>query len=736
MKNRVCITVILPLRLEWEPYYYADESIKAGDRVEVLFARRKYTGVVSRTGVIPQGTKGTILNISGISPLDPISAEELKLWRFIADYYMCTIGEVYKSAYPSFRITSEQIEAHRREREAERRAREENKMEKQRQRLETKISKLETALAKARTEATRTRYAEEMTAVRQALDALNTIEEIPITGKQDNPIDNIRLTASQDKAYGDIRRAFATKSIALLKGITGSGKTEIYTKLATETLKTRNVLYLVPEIALSRQLEDRLRRVFGDMLLVFHSGISAAGRREAASKIRDSRYIVLGTRSALFLPHRSLGLVIVDEEHDASYKQDSPSPRYNGRDTAVMLGGIHGADVLLGSATPSLESLYNCEVGRYRMIALEQRYYGSADAEVEIIDTIAERRKRGMVGNFSRKLIAHISETLERGEQVVILRGRRAYSPVVQCESCGDMPKCPHCNVSLSYHKSQERLVCHYCGHSEPFTGKCAKCGGELKPLGAGTQRIEEEAAELFPQARIARLDGDTAQNRRLEAEIIRDFGNGETDILIGTQMVSKGFDFEGLTLVAVMQADSLLGQADFRADERAAQLLDQFRGRCGRRGVKGLFVIQTSQPEHPVYQRLAAESRDFDMNLLAERRMFAYPPYSRIVGIIIRDSNLARLSKLSGMLVQRICGAFGVAPSFVAGAMDGSVGVTGPYAPVIDKVSDEYIRHIRVCMKKDARLAANKDLLGRTVAAFGKDAKYDGHIAIDVDPL
>ena len=327
---------------------------------------------------------------------------------------------------------------------------------------------------------------------------------------------------------------------------TSSGKTEIYIKLALEALESgKNVLYLVPEIALSRQLEDRLYTYFGEKMLIFHSGESAASKRNVAEAVRNSEdgYIVLGTRSSLFLPHHDLGLIVVDEEHDNSYKQDSPAPRYNGRDTALMLKQIHGCSIVLGSATPSLEEMYNCRTGKHTLIELKQRFHGSDSSDIEMIDTKAERRKNGMVGNFSRKLIGHISTTLEKGGQVIILRSRRSWAPVLQCDSCGELVRCPHCNVSMSLHKNG-RLVCHYCGHTGHYDGRCSRCGGSLTSLGAGTQKIEDEARSLFPEARIARLDSDTAQSRQYEKNIIRDFESGKIDILIGTQIVTKGFDF------------------------------------------------------------------------------------------------------------------------------------------------------------------------------------------------
>ena len=445
---------------------------------------------------------------------------------------------------------------------------------------------------------------------------------------------------------------------------------------------------------------------------------------------------MLGTRSALFLPHHDLGLIVVDEEHDSSYKQDT-APRYQGRDTAVMLGSIHRSHVILGSATPSLESLYNCRSGRYVLVPLAEKYHGGNAAGIEIIDTIAERRKRGMTGSFSRKLIGHLDRTLQTGGQAVILRSRRAYSPVVQCAECGAIPKCPNCNVTLSYHKDTGRLACHHCGHQEAYTGTCPSCGGALQPIGAGTQRIEEELQALFPQARIARLDSDTAQDKHREAQVIRDFAQRKTDFLIGTQIVTKGFDFEGLSLVAVLQADALLGQQDFRADEHALQLLEQFRGRCARRGDDGLFVIQTAQADHPVYRQLTgtAASQDFIGDLLAERQAFGYPPYSRIIVLVCRDANLPRLETLTRRLADELCAAFVIRTTLLAGPLQGSVQLTGPYAPPVDRVAGQHIRHIRLILRKDASLSANKQLLADTLARFEKESRYAGHVFPDVDP-
>ena len=742
--DRTCyISVILPLRLDWSPCYRAPEgAVARGSRVRVMFAHKAYVGVVEAVGIRPATDPARIQDILSVEDLPLVTDEELRLWQFIAEYYLCSVGEVCRSAYPAGKTALEQSGLRIRERERERLERRRTALALKREKLECRLAAKTAALETAR-EGTK-RRAELLRMAGELRRQIEALLDEDAAGAQDTVMGATppltaapRLSPAQQTALQGIRAAFAEGRIALLHGVTGSGKTEIYVSLALDALaEGRNVLYLVPEIALSRQLEERLDACFGDRLLIFHSGESPVRRREVAASLREGPYIVLGTRSALFLPHHDLGLVIVDEEHDTSYKQDT-APRYQGRDTAVMLARIHGCPVLLGSATPSLESVFNCMGGRYVLVPLEEKFHEARDARVEIIDTLAERRKNGMVGSFSRKLIDRIRETLDRGEQVVLLRGRRAYSPVIQCTQCGDIPKCPCCNVPLSYHKADQRLVCHHCGHREPCPQACPVCGGPLQPFGAGTQRIEEEAQALFPEARIARLDSDTARSKQNESRIIREFAAGRTDILIGTQIVTKGFDFGGLTLVAVLQADSLLGQQDFRADERALQLLEQFRGRCARRDRNGLFVIQTARAAHPLYRRLGGDDSraDFIGDLLAERKEFGYPPFSRIILLICRDSNEARLEKLSRALADTIGGAFGTRPSPVAGPIEGSISLTGPYAPPLDKIAGEHIRHIRLMLRRDASLADNKRRIAGILAAFEKEHRYSGHVFPDVDP-
>ena len=699
MPGKAFIQVILPLRLEWEPCYALPEGIRAkvGSRVRVRFAGQEYVGAVSAVDVTPEVDESRILPVLGIAEgLPEVRPEEIRLWKAVSEYYLCSVGEVYKAAYPALKIGQEEVEARGRER------------------LETRLERLKEKLGKARKEETRERYQAEIEAVQARLQGR------PAAGTAGT----ITLSPAQQKAADSIRKAFAAGKTALLHGVTGSGKTEIYLQFAREALaRGKSVLYLVPEIALSRQLEDRIAAFIPDVQ-VFHSGESATRRRQVATHVRENDgYMVLGTRSALFLPHHGLGLVIVDEEHDTSYKQDAPAPRYHGRDTAIMLALIQGAPVLLGSATPSLESLYNADTGRFVKVDLKERFHSGEEAKIRIIDTVAERRKRGMVGSLSRKLIAEIQTSLDAGGQVLVLRARRSYAPSVQCTECGHIPRCSHCHVPLSLHKQPDRLVCHYCGHTEPWTGICPVCGGTLQPLGAGTQKVEEELRGLFPQARIARLDSDTPDTR--EAGIIREFAAGETDILVGTQIITKGFDFDGLDLVAVLQADSLVGQQDFRADERAFQLLEQFRGRSGRRGQPGRLVIQTREPEHPVYARLDGGTDD---NLLAERKLFGYPPYTRLVHVILKDSNEKRLDFLSRELRNTLLSAFSDA--------DTPPAVVGPYAPIVDRVAGESIRQIRITFPRNKALTALKRTLSTALSAFGKERRYTAHLTVDVDPV
>ena len=743
------ISVILPLKLEWEPCYYIDSSdvIEVGKRVRVKFAGKEYVGVVSGVDITPDIAASKIQSIISVeATMEKIRTEEIHLWKRVAEYYLCTVGEVYKAAYPSSKINLEEARAEAKKKAIQRRVKLLDLITKRILTLQDRLLKKESQLKKSQAtgkinktqvklQADIERISEDINRAQVALAAAQRNAEAAKAGLNLNEIPlpecMVQLTEAQQNAYGNIIKGFETGKPVMLHGATGSGKTEIYIKAAHTALSEgKNVLYLVPEIALSRQLEDRLYEHFEDRLMIFHSGESAASKRNIAEIIRTQEgskgnYILLGTRSSLFLPHHNLGLIIVDEEHDSSYKQDSPAPRYNGRDTALILHQIQGADILLGSATPSLEEIYNCLSGRHIKVDLTERYHGSEDAEIEIIDTKAERRKNGMIGNFSRILIGHINDALTSGGQVLILRARRAWATALQCENCGEIQKCPRCNVSLSFHKATGQQKCHYCGQTITHSGNCNKCGGTLIPLGAGTQKIEEEAAQLFPNARIARLDSDTAQNKTYEKQTIRNFAKGEIDILIGTQIVTKGFDFENLNLVAVIAADSLLGIQDFRADEKTLQLLEQFRGRSGRRSEKGTFIIQTAQPDHPIYQNLKTNSsKDYSLQLLEERKDFNFPPFCRIIELTLRDSNEKRAYAMSFKLAGQLSNIFSLET------------LTGPYQPAIDKIENEHIWKFRVNLPKNKVLNANKQKLTQAISDFEKNNRYTGHITLNVDPI
>ena len=741
--NLKYLKVILPLKLDWEPCYSVLPGTEGGvpsvgTRVSVRFAGRQYVGVVSESDVAPDIELTKIQRIIRVEDgISPVTEVEMRLWRFVSDYYLCPVGEVYKAAYPSLKNDGEMIRSRERLRAEERLRRMNAALAAKRERLEAAVERRRAMYEKAVRPETREKYLEALTKAENELNAL----PLEIAAQDDSrsytrlPLPSLSL--AQQTCLEQIRGFFSKKFPVLLDGVTGSGKTEVYISLAANVLDSGgSVLYMIPEIAVSKQLGNRLKEVFGNQLALFHSGMSASARSLAVEKVRMGNCIVLGTRSSVFLPFMDLGLVIVDEEHDNSYKQETPAPRYSGRDTAMMLARFHGADLLLGTATPSLESLYNCRTGRLAKVMLRERYFGDDRTVVEIVNTAEERRKRGMKGSFSYKLIDRMKEALKGGGQILLLRSRKSYSPAVQCSRCGKIPRCPHCDVSLSWHRDEGRLKCHYCGWNQPFNAVCPDCGGHLEPLGAGTQRVVEEVSMLFPDARVARIDGDMISGSAGEEAVIRDFSQGLIDILVGTQIVTKGFDFARLSLVAVLQADSLLGFQDFRADEKALQILEQFRGRVGRRGQRGLFLIQTATPEHPVYKYVASEQRSDDLaeTILAERFAFGYPPFSRIIQITLRDSDEGSATSLAAALARAIRSEFGIS-GLVRNQAD-QVSVLGPYAPAVDKVSNLYIRLIRVSMMKNQTLMDNKRRLASLVSDFGKENRCSAQLSLDVDPL
>lgn len=517
---------------------------------------------------------------------------------------------------------------------------------------------------------------------------------------------------------------------ALLYGVTGSGKTEIYIHLIRQALdRGQNVLYLLPEIALTTQITQRLQRHFGNLMAVYHSKFSDAERVEVWKKMLGAcpPRLILGVRSSVLLPLSNLGLIIVDEEHEGSFKQYDPAPRYNARDMAVVMGLAQGRPcrIVLGSATPSLESWDNAQRGKYGLVRLECRHAGQELPSVETIDMTDARRRKAVKGIFSFRLREAIGQALGAGEQVILFQNRRGFSPVVECRQCAHVPKCEHCDVSLTYHKSSAQLVCHYCGYSIPLPNTCPACGNpSLAPQGFGTEKIEEECRELFPKARVARMDLDTARSRRAFEEIISQFAMRKFDILIGTQMVTKGLDFEGVSTVGVMNADALVSMPDFRADERAYQLMAQVSGRAGRRGARGKVFIQAAKPSHPVIACVV--NNDYEGNagrILAEREAYRFPPFGRMVSLTVKHRDA--LTALDA--------ARGLALSLQArlGSM-----VSGPIAPAVARVSNLYMQEIVVKVPKTASPTKVKAIMMADVNAMLADLRFrSAAVRIDVDP-
>ncbi len=672
IKKTKYANVIMPLKFSDKVTYSIpsdlEEKIFIGSTVQVPLKGKNYPSVVEEIKDISDYDPKRVRPISAVDEHIPIvERDEIKFWREIAKYYMCSVGEVYKAASPySLRVK-------------------------------------------------RPKKSEE-----EKVRDIKTTPPYPLTDIQQNALEEIISLHKKNKTV-------------LLNGITGSGKTEIYIHLINRCLdKGQNVLYLLPEVAVSRQLSHRLEKIFGEKLLVYHSRQTIAKRKEIIAELSSENssrapFLILGLRSALFLPIKNLGLIIVDEEHDSSYKQSDPSPRYNGRDAAMILAQIKGANVLLGSATPSYETIYNVESGKFAEVVLNERYYSSQEPDVEIVDMIKERKKRAIKGSFSKILLKEIEERLNNKEQTIIFRSRRAYSPLVQCSECGEIPKCTHCNINLTYHKFNNTLSCHYCGFSiklhpphsaergeseEKVVGKCPSCSAEaLLPLGAGTEKLEEELGILFPTAIIARFDADTARNKSEEEKILKEFAKGKIDILVGTQMITKGFDFGNLTLTAIISAESLLAVNDFRGDEKGIRLLTQLKGRSGRREKKGKLIIQTSQPDHPIFNNAGTPA------LLEERKEFDYPPFLRLIEITIKDRYKERLSTRCKEVEEIICSA-------------GITNYLGPIAPPIDRTQGEYISLFRIKLNRNAKLSYIKKLL------LNKTERLEGEIIIDVDPV
>lgn len=545
----------------------------------------------------------------------------------------------------------------------------------------------------------------------------------------ERPIELSPLSESQSKALIEITEGFKSHQVQLLHGVTGSGKTEVYTHLIAKTLDQGNqVLFLVPEISLTTQLSDRLRKVFGKRLLVYHSKFSDSERVDIWRRLLTTNepLVVLGVRSSVFLPFARLGLIIVDEEHEASFKQYDPAPRYNARDAALVLAGMHGAKSLLGSATPSVETYFKATNGKYGLVTLSERFDGATLPDVEIVDMKEMRKEKEVKGILSSPLRKRILNTLADKKQVIMFQNRRGFAPVVVCDQCGWAPKCQNCDVSLVYHKNLSLLRCHYCGFTRTLPQLCPACGQNgIRIFGYGTERIAEELHEEFSDYRVARMDLDTTRNKDAYQEIIEEFARHETDILVGTQMVSKGLDFGDVRTVGVLNADTLLNFPDFRSNERAYNMLEQVAGRAGRRREKGSVVIQTVNPDHEVLKYVKAHDyASYYKAEIEDRAKFAYPPFTKIINIFLKNKDAMACDHAAVTLAKAMRQVFGER-------------VLGPEKPFVSRVATWYLQSIMLKVEAGASMKKVKDLLRQITASIAADpAIRTSQIYYDVDPV
>jgi primosomal protein N' (replication factor Y) len=680
-----------------------------------------------------------------------LDAEQMRLWEWMADYYMCTIGEVMRMALPSmakpkgkteeefseevFRprtepyiaLTAEWSDRERLAEECERIGRRAPR----RREVLLRIADADPSERNLNGEIPRRLIecdSNILAALRKAGYITFTLRERQSEQPCARPFILPQLTPAQHSVADQIESSRQEgKAVHLLRGITGSGKTEIYmTQIARTLAAGGDVLMLVPEIALTSQLIERMERVFGSRVTAYHSKLTSRRRTETYLRLAksDGGELIIGARSALFLPMRHLQLIIIDEEHDQSYKQSDTAPRYQGRDCAIMLASMYGAFTLLGSATPSLESYANAQSGKFGYSTLLERYGKATEPRIILSDTIRSVKRGERKSHFNLALTKAIGDALAAREQVMLFQNRRGFSPFVSCQQCGWTMRCPHCNVTLTWHRATERMECHYCGHTAPVAHHCPHCKtAELRPMGFGTEKIEEAIAKLFPEARVARLDRDTSTSESAYNRIIKSFEEGHTDILVGTQMITKGFDFGRVAVVGILNADNLLFSPDFRSSERAFQLMTQVAGRAGRREREGVVVIQTSEVDNPVigwvvrgdYEAMARSE-------LAERHTFCYPPYSRLIRLTLRHNDVTILRQCAVRLTDGLRRRFGGR-------------VTGPITPPIDRIRGLYIVQILLKIENGRSMARARDLLRQELDAVGKEQFYKQvSIAIDVD--
>ncbi len=815
--------VILPLPLE-NSYTYSippdlEQTVIPGCRVIVHFGKKRYyTAIVMdvhERGADSQYETKEIYALLDATPV--LRRPQLRFWKWIASYYLCKLGDVYKAALPSgLKLESETAVTYNEEFEADAplRPNEQAVLDAFAGVLKLTVSELEkktglrnvvpvvaSLMAKGAVEVseelkrgfvpkmqTFIRLAEtykdeeKLQAVfadfkrakkqehllicfLELSHALNPVlarelskkELLESSGCSSAVLDGVLkrgvlesyekevgrlqipvcrlhslnpLSAAQEKAYGEIHDIFREKEVCLLHGVTSSGKTEVYMRLIDEVLKGgRQVLYLLPEIAITTQITERLAKLFGDKLLVYHSKFSDNERVEVWNRLlrTGEPMLVLGVSSYFFLQFRDLGLIIIDEEHENTYKQQDPAPRYHARNAALVLAGMHGAKTLLGSATPSIDSYFNATTGKYGLVELAVRYEDRLMPEIRTVDIKELRRKKIMKDTlFSPVLVEKLGEALGKGEQVILFQNRRGFAPVIECKSCGWVPHCVNCDVSLTYHKFRGELVCHYCGYKIQLPHQCPECQGpELRMMGFGTEMVEEEIAAIFPAAKVERLDFDTARTRTAYERIIADFEKGKTQILIGTQMLSKGLDFGNVSVVGILNADNLMNFPDFRAHERAFQLMVQVSGRAGRREKRGTVVLQTSQPGHPLIRMVERFAYKEMVRLqLGERSMFRYPPYYRLIVIVLRSRNDSILQELSVLYAENLRRRLGER-------------VLGPVTPPITRVQTLHIRKIVLKIEIAAAIAPVRAILESVYAEMQRYLPFKQLIVhYDVDPV
>lgn len=753
--------IILPLPLEGVFTYSVPDgmtaAVKPGMRVVVPFGRsKKYIGVVLRThGEEPSFDVKDILSLPDPHPI--VTGLQLRLWQWIADYYMSPLGDVFKAALPGglkdedgYRPKTERcVTLPEKMRSGQSLHVALNMLVQTRARKQREL--FECFLAMSRwdeacsggsrdsvTELTCEELLNEAHATTTALNALVTRGFLTIyerevgrvgNGGEPHPENMKTLGDAQRKAFEEIQDTFRTKNVTLLHGVTSSGKTEIYIHLIDKTLREGGqVLYLLPEIALTVQIMKRLRNVFGDRLGIYHSKYSDAERVEIWKRqLSDNPYgVILGARSALFLPFSNLRLVIVDEEHETSFKQQDPAPRYHARSAAIMLASMCGAKVLLGSATPSAESYSNALTGKYGLVSIMTRYKNIQLPEIQVVDVKDLRRRKMMNGPFSPALLAAVREALADGRQAILFHNRRGFAPMTECHVCGWVPHCDKCDVSLTLHKSLGRLTCHYCGSVFYVPDRCPCCGStDLRARGYGTENIEDRVRDIFPEARISRMDLDTTRTRNAYERIIGEFSSGHTNLLIGTQMVSKGLDFGNVAVVGILDADTMLNNPDFRAYEHAFMMMSQVAGRAGRKGSRGKVILQTRNPELPVIGEVVRNDfKTFYKELFEERRMFRYPPFSHIVCVYLRHRDARVADDAAADMARLLRAALGDR-------------VLGPDRPSVARVKTMSIRKILIKLENGISLPRVRECLRSQQSVLMQNRRYATlETYYDVDPL